>query len=73
MRLNALKYTIRQQIIAPPVKEAALDNPFPPGGETGAYIIGKQTTCKNAVPLNRVLMGIDLDVFSYSAVLISEF
>lgn len=38
MRLNALKYTIRQQIIAPPVKEAALDNPFPPGGETAAAV-----------------------------------
>ena len=44
-----------------------------PAGATGAYIIGKQTTCKNAVPLNRVLMSIDLDIFSYSAVLIGEF
>lgn len=47
--------------------------PRGPQGPTGAYIIGKQTTCKNAVPLNRVLMGIDLDIFSYSAVLIGKF
>ena len=49
------------------------EGPVGPAGPVGAYILGKQTTCKNAVPLNRVLMGVDLDVFSYSAVLISEF
>lgn len=47
--------------------------PAGPTGATGAYILGKQTTCKNAVPLNRVLMGVDLDVFSYSAVLVGKF
>ncbi len=44
-----------------------------PKGDTGAYIIGKQTTCKIAVLLNRILMGVDLDIFSYSAVFIGKF
>ena len=56
-----------------PVAPAAPVAPVGPAAPVGAYILGKQTTCKNAVPLNRVLMGVDLDVFSYSAVLISEF
>ena len=43
-----------------------------PIGPTGAFILGKQTACKNAVALNRVRMGIEPNVFIYSAVLISK-
>lgn len=55
------------------IKDPNISSGTGPVAPVGAYILGKQTTCKNAVPLNRVLMGVDLDVFSYSAVLISEF
>ena len=38
--------------------------PRGPIGPTGAFILGKQTACKNAVALTRVRMGIKPDVLS---------
>lgn len=42
-------------------------------GPTGLLYYENQTAFQNATCLNRVLVGVDFNVFSYSAVLVSKF
>ena len=59
--------------LAGPIGPMGPAGPQGPVGDTGAFILGKQTACKNVVCLNHVGMGIDFNVLRYSAVLIGEF